>query len=93
MNQYRHKHLLRLLAEHGAASIPQLSHWLGVSAATVRRDIRRWQEVAIGLVEDQPGVVPAAGFVDALKQFRWIDGAGRVVRRDEGQRANARPKR
>jgi DeoR family transcriptional regulator, ulaG and ulaABCDEF operon transcriptional repressor len=39
-HQYRHKHLLRLLAEHGSATIPQLSGWLGVSAATVRRDIR-----------------------------------------------------
>lgn len=38
--RYRHKHLLRLLAEHGAAPIPQLATWLGVSAATVRRDIR-----------------------------------------------------
>jgi DeoR family ulaG and ulaABCDEF operon transcriptional repressor len=38
--RYRHKHLLRLLAEHGAAPIPQLAAWLGVSAATVRRDIR-----------------------------------------------------
>jgi DeoR family ulaG and ulaABCDEF operon transcriptional repressor len=39
-HQHRHKHLLRLLAEHGAATIPELSHWLGVSPATVRRDIR-----------------------------------------------------
>jgi DeoR family ulaG and ulaABCDEF operon transcriptional repressor len=38
--RYRHKHLLRLLAEHGAAPIPQLAAWLGVSPATVRRDIR-----------------------------------------------------
>jgi len=38
--RYRHKHLLRLLAEHGAAPIPRLAEWLGVSAATVRRDIR-----------------------------------------------------
>jgi DeoR family ulaG and ulaABCDEF operon transcriptional repressor len=38
--RYRHKHLLRLLAEHGAAPIPQLATWLGVSHATVRRDIR-----------------------------------------------------
>ncbi|HEX8603580.1 MAG TPA: DeoR/GlpR family DNA-binding transcription regulator [Pseudoduganella sp.] len=38
--RYRHKHLLRLLVEHGAAPIPQLAAWLGVSAATVRRDIR-----------------------------------------------------
>ncbi|MGV7207563.1 DeoR/GlpR family DNA-binding transcription regulator [Oxalobacteraceae bacterium A2-2] len=36
----RHKRLLRLLAEHGAATIPQLSGWLGVSPATVRRDVR-----------------------------------------------------
>ncbi len=39
-HRYRHKHLLRLLAEHGAAPIPQLADWLGVSPATVRRDIR-----------------------------------------------------
>ncbi|WBS05563.1 DeoR/GlpR family DNA-binding transcription regulator [Pseudoduganella sp. SL102] len=38
--RYRHKHLLRLLAEHGAAPISRLAGWLGVSAATVRRDIR-----------------------------------------------------
>ncbi|QBE66781.1 DeoR/GlpR family DNA-binding transcription regulator [Pseudoduganella lutea] len=38
--RHRHKQLLRLLAEHGAAPIPRLAAWLGVSAATVRRDIR-----------------------------------------------------
>lgn len=41
MNQQRrHKRLLKLLVEHDTATVPQLVDWLGVSAATVRRDIR-----------------------------------------------------
>jgi len=38
--QHRHKRLLRLLVEHDTATVPQLVDWLGVSPATVRRDIR-----------------------------------------------------
>lgn len=41
MNQQRrHKRLLRLLVEHDTATVPQLVDWLGVSPATIRRDIR-----------------------------------------------------
>lgn len=36
----RHKRLLRLMAEHGAASVSDLAQWLGVSPSTVRRDMR-----------------------------------------------------
>jgi DeoR family ulaG and ulaABCDEF operon transcriptional repressor len=38
--QDRHKRLLRLLTEHGAASVTQLARWLEVSSSTVRRDMR-----------------------------------------------------
>jgi DeoR family ulaG and ulaABCDEF operon transcriptional repressor len=37
--QDRHKRLLKLLAAHGTASVSQLADWLGVSPATVRRDL------------------------------------------------------
>lgn len=39
-HQHRHRRLLRLLAEHGAATVHQLADWLDVSPATARRDIR-----------------------------------------------------
>jgi DeoR family ulaG and ulaABCDEF operon transcriptional repressor len=35
----RRKRLLKLLEEHGSASIPQLATWLETSHATIRRDI------------------------------------------------------
>jgi DeoR family ulaG and ulaABCDEF operon transcriptional repressor len=35
----RHKRLLKLVAEHGSASVSELARSLGVSPATVRRDI------------------------------------------------------
>ncbi|MBV7534348.1 DeoR/GlpR family DNA-binding transcription regulator [Duganella sp. sic0402] len=35
----RHKRLLKLLAEHQNATVPQLVDWLSASPATVRRDI------------------------------------------------------
>lgn len=38
--QRRHKRLLRLLVQHDTATVPQLVDWLGVSPATIRRDIR-----------------------------------------------------
>ena len=37
--QQRHQHLLRLISEHGHASVDQLVRWLSVSPSTVRRDI------------------------------------------------------
>ncbi|MNL24404.1 hypothetical protein D3C87_1458350 [compost metagenome] len=49
------------------------------------------QEVAIGFVEDQPGAVGAADFVDAGEKLRRIDRAGRIVRRHQRKSANARP--
>jgi DeoR family ulaG and ulaABCDEF operon transcriptional repressor len=39
VNHKRRKRLLKLLAEHQAASVPQLVDWLSASPATVRRDI------------------------------------------------------
>ena len=39
VNHKRHKRLLKLLAEHESATVPQLMEWLFASAATVRRDI------------------------------------------------------
>jgi DeoR family ulaG and ulaABCDEF operon transcriptional repressor len=39
-NQDRHKRLLRLLAQHGAATVADLAQWLGVSPSTIRRDLR-----------------------------------------------------
>lgn len=38
--QDRHKRMLKLLTERGSATVPQLVEWLGVSIATVRRDLR-----------------------------------------------------
>ncbi|SFV18057.1 DeoR/GlpR family DNA-binding transcription regulator [Pseudoduganella namucuonensis] len=38
-NHSRRKRLLKLLAEHGSASVAQLQEWLGASPATIRRDI------------------------------------------------------
>ncbi len=40
-------------------------------------------KVAIGLVEDQEGAGLAAGLEGLAQQVRRIDGAGRVVRRDQ----------
>ena len=39
VNHKRRKRLLKLLAEHHTASVPQLVDWLNASPATVRRDI------------------------------------------------------
>jgi DeoR family ulaG and ulaABCDEF operon transcriptional repressor len=39
VNHKRRKRLLKLLAEHQTASVPQLVEWLSASPATVRRDI------------------------------------------------------
>jgi len=39
VNHKRRKRLLKLLAEHTTASVPQLVEWLCASPATVRRDI------------------------------------------------------
>lgn len=39
VNHKRRKRLLKLLAEHHTASVPQLVEWLSASPATVRRDI------------------------------------------------------
>ncbi|KGF80910.1 DeoR faimly transcriptional regulator [Massilia sp. JS1662] len=39
VNHKRRKHLLKLLAEHQAATVSQLVDWLNASPATVRRDI------------------------------------------------------
>ncbi len=39
VNHKRRKRLLKLLAEHNAASVQQLVEWLSASPATVRRDI------------------------------------------------------
>lgn len=39
-HQDRHKRMLKLLTERGSATVPQLVDWLGVSVATVRRDLR-----------------------------------------------------
>lgn len=39
-HQDRHKRMLRLLTERGSATVPQLVDWLGVSVATIRRDLR-----------------------------------------------------
>lgn len=39
VNHKRRKRLLKLLAEHNTASVPQLVDWLNASPATVRRDI------------------------------------------------------
>jgi DeoR family ulaG and ulaABCDEF operon transcriptional repressor len=39
VNHKRRKRLLKLLAEHQNASVPQLVEWLSASPATVRRDI------------------------------------------------------
>lgn len=39
VNHKRRKRLLKLLAEHSSATVPQLVDWLGASPATVRRDI------------------------------------------------------
>lgn len=39
-HQERHKRMLMLLSERGSATVPQLVDWLGVSIATVRRDLR-----------------------------------------------------
>src|SRR5471030_2219448 len=39
VNHKRRKRLLKLLAEHNSASVPQLVDWLSASPATVRRDI------------------------------------------------------
>jgi DeoR family ulaG and ulaABCDEF operon transcriptional repressor len=39
-HQERHKRVLKLLAESGTATVPQLVDWLGVSVATIRRDLR-----------------------------------------------------
>jgi DeoR family ulaG and ulaABCDEF operon transcriptional repressor len=39
-HQDRHKRMLKLLTERGSATVPQLVDWLGVSIATVRRDLR-----------------------------------------------------
>ncbi|WP_426104516.1 DeoR/GlpR family DNA-binding transcription regulator [Massilia sp. TSP1-1-2] len=39
VNHKRRKRLLKLLAEHTTATVPQLVEWLSASPATVRRDI------------------------------------------------------
>ncbi|CAN7326058.1 DeoR/GlpR family DNA-binding transcription regulator [Pseudoduganella sp. LjRoot289] len=39
VNHKRRKRLLKLLAEHNTATVPQLVEWLNASPATVRRDI------------------------------------------------------
>lgn len=39
VNHKRRKRLLKLLAEHTVATVPQLVEWLSASPATVRRDI------------------------------------------------------
>jgi DeoR family ulaG and ulaABCDEF operon transcriptional repressor len=39
VNHKRRKRLLKLLAEHQSATVPQLVDWLSASPATVRRDI------------------------------------------------------
>lgn len=39
VNHKRRKRLLKLLAEHNVATVPQLVGWLSASPATVRRDI------------------------------------------------------
>ena len=39
VNHKRRKRLLKLLAEHTSATVPQLVDWLSASPATVRRDI------------------------------------------------------
>jgi DeoR family ulaG and ulaABCDEF operon transcriptional repressor len=39
VNHKRRKRLLKVLAEHGAATVQQLVEWLNASPATIRRDI------------------------------------------------------
>jgi DeoR family ulaG and ulaABCDEF operon transcriptional repressor len=39
-NHARYKRLLKLLAEHGSASVSELAQWLAVSPSTIRRDMR-----------------------------------------------------
>jgi DeoR family ulaG and ulaABCDEF operon transcriptional repressor len=39
-NHQRQMRLLKLVAEHGSASVHQLVEWLGASPSTVRRDLR-----------------------------------------------------
>jgi DeoR family ulaG and ulaABCDEF operon transcriptional repressor len=43
-HQDRHKRMLKLISERGSATVPQLVDWLGVSIATVRRDLRLLHE-------------------------------------------------
>lgn len=43
-HQDRHKRMLKLLSECGSATVPQFVAWLGVSVATVRRDLRLLQD-------------------------------------------------
>ena len=48
------------------------------------------QEVAIGLVEDQPDIVAAAELEDIGKEGGRVDGTRRIVRRDQSERLHAR---
>lgn len=64
VNHKRRKGLLRLLAEHHAASVEQLVEWLNASPATVRRDIAWLAERNMllrtrGGAENLPGKKPA----------------------------------
>ena len=40
----RHKHTMRVLKEHGHASVAKLSAQLGVSEVTIRKDLRVLEE-------------------------------------------------
>jgi DeoR family ulaG and ulaABCDEF operon transcriptional repressor len=78
-NHQRHQHLLKLVSEHGQASVDQLVRWLGVSPSTVRRDIaflvgshllvRRHKGVASGAAAPAPLAFPRAGIETSVNAF------------------------
>lgn len=86
-NQDRRKRLLRLLAQHGAATVADLAQWLGTSASTIRRDLRMLD--LSGQIERMHG---GGRHVDvcratALKGGSFVDG---VRRHPQRKRAIAR---
>jgi len=69
MNHKRHKRLLKLLDQHGQASIEQLMQWLPASAATVRRDLA-WLAARQQLVRRRGGAQRLAPDAQASLQGR-----------------------
>ena len=67
----------------------------GVAKQRVRRRRGRTcgQEIAIGLVDQQPESAPLAQRKDVAQQWRRVDRAGRVVGRDQHQRPHRRRER